>query len=213
MGASAPLLMIPLSTVEKFAYCPRQAYLQRVERVDVVTELLVEGDWLHRRVTGGGVQKRGDLTIHTAVHIQSRGLGVYGQADVVAFKSNRPYPVEYKRGKGRRRFSQHVQLCLQALCLEEMLGVAVPEGAIYHQASKRREVVTLDAALREQVAAVVAAARESLVAHRAPPAQYDDRCRLCSVRAMCLPQADEAGLQRYLARFGQTEGGADAATP
>ncbi len=200
------MLSLPISTVEKFAYCPRQAYLQRVERVDVVTALIVEGDWLHRRVAVGGVEKRGDLVIHTAVQIHSRQLGVHGQADVVAFKSEQPYPVEYKRGKGRRRFSQHLQLCLQALCLEEMLGVAVPEGAIYHQASKRREVVRLDDGLRARVAETVAAARASLSVTRAPAAVHDDRCRLCSVRALCLPQADEAHLQRYLARHGLAAG-------
>lgn len=196
------MLSLPISTVEKFAYCPRQAYLQRVERVDVVTELIVEGGWLHRRVAVGGVEKRGALVVHTAVQIHSRQLGVHGQADVVAFKSDQPYPVEYKRGKGRRRFAQHLQLCLQALCLEEMLGVAVPEGAIYHQASKRREVVTLDAVLRARVIATVAAARAALSAPRAPAAVNDDRCRLCSVRALCLPQADESHLQQYLARHG-----------
>lgn len=195
---------LPISTVEKFAYCPRQAYLQRVERVDVVTDLIVEGAWLHRRVTESGVTQRGDLTVHTAVQLVSRELGVYGQADVVAFTSKQPYPVEYKRGRGRRRFCQHLQLCLQALCLEEMLGVAVPEGAVYHQASKRREVVPLDAVLRAQVVATVTAARTALASSQAPAATHDARCPPCSVRALCLPQAGEAPMQRYLARFGVT---------
>lgn len=119
----------------------------------------------------------------------SHRLGLTGIADVVEFTSDgTPYPVEYKSGCRKRRVADDIQLCAQALCLEEMLNRPVPKGAIFHSASKRRREVTLTPGLRDQVIATIQAVKQ-LLAHQALPAPVNDaRCQDCSLVDACLPQ-------------------------
>jgi CRISPR-associated exonuclease Cas4 len=98
-----------------------------------------------------------------------------------------PFPIEYKRGKRRRWDNDEAQLCAQALCLEEMLGVAVPSGAIFHVKSKRRQVVPFDAALRRKTEDAAVRLHQLLASGLAPPPVVHPKCRQCSLNALCLP--------------------------
>ena len=180
---------IALSAVEHHAYCPRQVYLIHAEGQFAANRFTIEGDHLHRRVVEGEDETRPGVRICRSLHLVCRRLGIRGIADVVEFHGGRPVPVEYKRGGGRGRRCQRVQLVLQALCLEEMLGCAVPEGYIWHGATRRREAIAIDATLRADAEAEVAATRICLARPQAPPAVLDARCDACSLRPLCLPAA------------------------
>ena len=126
--------------------------------------------------------------------LRSERLRLIGKADVVEFHPGAdggdvPFPVEYKRGKRRRWDNDEVQLCAQALCLEEMLGVPVPRGAIFHLKSKRRREVTFDAALRQQTIDTAQRLHSLLAAGITPPPVLKARCRGCSLLDVCMPHA------------------------
>ena len=182
---------IPLSAVERYAFCPRQAYIFHAERQRGENRFTVEGSFIHRRVTEGGEEERGGVWIVRSLHIASRRLGVVGIADVVELREGRPLPVEYKRGGRTGSAFYHVQLCLQALCLEEMLGVEVPVGHIYHDATHQREVVDLDASLRAKTEQTVAEVRALLGRRAAPPARRRRHCEACSLVELCLPRVTD----------------------
>jgi CRISPR-associated exonuclease Cas4 len=130
-------------------------------------------------------------------------LGLIGRADVVEFRGDTPYPVEYKHGPARRGRHADVQVCAQALCLEEMLGVPVPRGAVYHFTSRKRREVTFTPGLRDHVREMIAAARRALQQERLPPPVNDARCRNCSLVQSCMPGvvADEKHLAAQWARL------------
>jgi CRISPR-associated exonuclease Cas4 len=118
--------------------------------------------------------------------VWSERLCIRGKTDLVEFHDGVPYPVEYKLGKRRSRHPG-LQLCAQGLCLEEMLGMAVPRGAIYYHGERRRREVDLDEVLRKETVAIVEAIRETLQAQQLPEAPNDARCRNCSLKTDCLP--------------------------
>lgn len=178
---------LPISTVEKFVFCQRQAYLQWVEQLDAENVYLVEGTLFHKLVQSGRTEERPSHTTTRSIHLVSHELGVYGIADVVEFREGQPFPVEYKRGKGKRRLPQMIQLGLQALCLEEMLGVEVPEAAIFHGGDKRREQVPIDQDLRRQCRDWTQRAHEAMTATRAPAPILTESCPKCSLYDFCLP--------------------------
>ncbi len=109
-----------------------------------------------------------------------------------------PYPVEYKRGRPKRDRCDQVQLCAQALCLEEMLGVSIPEGALYYGQTRRREEVVFDDPLRQQTAAAAKGVHTLLAAGRTPPARRERKCESCSMLSVCLPGAGRASVRSYL---------------
>lgn len=134
-------------------------------------------------------------------------LGLTGRADVVEFwplpdGAEEPRPVDFKRGRAGRWANDHVQLCAQAICLEEMMGVPVRQGSIYHASSRRRTVVHFDASLRRLTVEDIMAVRDLLESRRIPPPIYRPRCHGCSLEPVCLPrQRGEADtFMRYLRR-------------
>ena len=141
--------LVPLSALQHYMHCPRQCALIHVEQVWVESGLTAEGRILHDRVDAGGAEKRRDVKRAFGLPIRCLRLGLVGKADVVEFHRQAggrwlPYPVEHKRGRRKREDWDRVQLCAQALCLEEMLAVPVPEGALFYGKEQRREVVALD---------------------------------------------------------------------
>ena len=200
-GGTAPLPVsdyLPISTIEKYTFCPRQAYLHYREREDAENALITQGRILHRRVTEERGERRGSLRISRSYRLVSHLLGITGIGDVVETRGGTHHPVEYKHGRGKGRTVQHIQLGLQALCLEEMTGTAVPRGAIYHAGSRKREPVPIDAALRAQCREIVEEARSVLAADRAPPARPFSGCRSCSLRDICLPGSAARSARQYL---------------
>lgn len=179
-------LEVPISALEHYSYCPRQCALIHVEQTFDENLYTIRGKLLHERVDAGeGRAERGVKTVRS-MPLWSHTLRLQGKADVVEYRGKEPYPVEYKSGPYRPPHAD-LQLCAQALCLEEMLGVAVPKGAVYSYAERRRHEVDFTAELRAATIAAVAAIRSMLSQQQLPPVVNDNRCRNCSLINSCLP--------------------------
>ncbi len=197
--------LLPMSALEHLAYCPRQCALIHVDGVWSENALTTAGRILHERADSTEATSRPEVQVARSVWLRSDRLGLRGVADVVEFHPSpdgrlRPFPVEYKRGRKARWLGNEAQLCAQAMALEEMLGVAVPEGAIFHGASKRRTVVAIDARLRDETRRLSEALRVMVTTRAMPPPVRDARCDDCSLRAKCVPEVDlgAASLRRAL---------------
>lgn len=186
---------IALSALQHWAYCPRQCGLIHLEQAFDENLHTQRGRALHSQVDQPGLELRRGLRVERALPLWSDALGLIGKADVVEFEPNgTPYPVEYKHGSRHKAADigacDDLQLAAQALCLEEMTERAVPEGALFYATSKRRRVVPITAALREQVRDTAVAVRAMLASGALPPPSQDERrCRGCSLRDRCQPKA------------------------
>ena len=181
---------ISISALQHMLYCPRQCALIHNEQQWAENRFTAEGRILHERVDSGIRERRGDVTTARNVPLRSRRLGVAGFADLVEMHpGNRPYPVEYKRGKPKAHQADEVQLCAQAICLEEMLDTSVPEGALFYGENRRRKVVAFGAELRALTESVAEGARGMLRTGETPPATYEARkCNACSLERICQPR-------------------------
>lgn len=176
-----------ISALEHYSYCPRQCALIHVEQTFDENMFTIRGRLMHERVdSGDGAAQRGVPTWR-GIALWSERYGLRGKADAVELHDGVPYPVEYKHGR-RHGIHTDIQLCAQALCLEEMLGVAVPRGAIYYGAQRRRHEIAFDGALRARTLALADALRAMLRDQRLPDAPNDERCPACSLINACLPQ-------------------------
>ncbi len=198
-------LDVPISAIEHFSYCPRQCALIHVEQTFEENVYTVRGQLAHQRVDGGEQENRPGIRVLRGLPLWSEQLGLRGKADVVEFAAEKPpFPVEYKVGR-RRPPHADLQLCAQALCLEEMLNTDVPSGAIYSHAERRRYQVRITDDLRQRTIEIVGQIREQLQQQLLPPAVDDARCPPCSLVHGCLPQvsahpARTRGLQGVLFR-------------
>lgn len=194
---------IPLSALQHWCYCPRQCALIHVEQVFADNLYTLRGQALHKRVDDPGCEIREGLRVERALPLFNDRLGLVGKADVVEFLlDGTPYPVEYKHGSRHKRADiaacDDVQLAAQALCLEEMFGRPVAEGALYYATSRRRRIVAIDADLRERTLAAIDGVRR-LLAHSTLPAPLaDEHCRACSLRDLCQPEALRANAGRSI---------------
>lgn len=186
---------IPLSALQHASYCLRQAALIHLERIWAENRFTAEGQVLHAVVDkGGGRLARGVRRV-MALPISSKRLNITGIADMVEFHPQAdgidlPYPVEYKRGKPKLHRADEVQLCAQGLCLEEMIGVAVPEGALFYAETRRRLAVPFDAELRRLTEETVMALADVFASRvTPPPTPLRQRCRACSLIELCRPEA------------------------
>jgi CRISPR-associated exonuclease Cas4 len=184
---------IPLSALQHYLFCPRQCALIHVERLWAENVLTAEGRILHEQSDKPGQASRGERRIVQSMPIRSRALGIAGVADVVeltrAGKGWRPYPIEYKRGRPKSHRADEVQLCAQALCLEEMFSTTVPEGALFYGKTRRRQAVAFDEELRALTREVADETRNLLAAGRTPPPIYEaKRCETCSLKELCQPK-------------------------
>jgi CRISPR-associated exonuclease Cas4 len=179
--------LIPISALQHYLFCPRQCALIHVEQLWAEDGATAEGRVLHERVDAGGFETRPGLRVERSIALRSVALGVTGKADVVEFpRGAGPVPVEYKRGKPKPHRADEVQLCAQALCLEEMFGVVVPAGALFY-GTTRRTPVAFDPALRALTAQIAADARAMIAAQRTPPPVLMRACRSCSLLDACQP--------------------------
>jgi len=196
--------LLPLSALQHWAYCPRQCGLIHLEQAFDDNLHTLRGQAIHRQVDTPGMELRGGLRIERALPVWSEALGLIGKADVVEFEPDgTPYPVEYKHGSRHKASDiaacDDVQLAAQALCLAEMTGHAVNEGALYYASSKRRRVVVIDEALRGRVRTILIEVRRMLATGTLPSPTTDARrCRGCSLHDRCQPEA--IGRMRELAR-------------
>lgn len=190
---------IMVSALEHWSYCHRQCALIHVEQTFDENLYTMRGRKVHEQVDQvESVTERG-VRVERAMLIWNRRLGLIGKADVVEFHADVPYPVEYKHGSRRQREHDDLQLCAQAMCLEEMTGQAVPRGAIFHHKSRRRREVRFTPSLRTQVEETVTAIRVLLASKRLPPSVNDRRCEKCSLKEACMPQVrEEPGREKRL---------------
>ncbi len=189
---------IQLSALQHWAYCPRQCALIHVEQAFAENLFTLRGQALHTRVDDPGFEMRDGLRVERALPLFCDRLGLSGKADVVEFMpDDTPYPVEYKHGSRSKRGDiaacDDIQLAAQAICLEEMFGTAVREGALYYATSRRRRIVRIDNGLRYAVEETTAAVRALLASGSIPTPRNDERCRACSLRDICQPEALSAG--------------------
>lgn len=185
---------LPLSALQHWAYCPRQCALIHVEQAFDDNVHTLRGQAVHGVIDKPGVETRAGIRSVRALPVWSDRLGLIGKADVVEFDANgSPYPVEYKHGARRKSpriaACDDLQLAAQAICLEEMTGDSVPEGAIFYASSKRRRAVPITVALRSKVESTAIAVRSLLMTERLPPPVSDARCRACSLIERCQPEA------------------------
>lgn len=199
---------IYLSRLQHYLYCPRQFALIELENLWIENQFTAEGKVLHQRVDQPDKTKRGDIRTVRSLRLSHNALGIEGVADVVEYhlRSNsnggvQVYPIEYKRGRPKANQADEVQLCAQALCLEEMEGTAVPEGALFYGAIRRRHRVGFDAALRRLTLQTIQACRDIVQSKITPKAVYQARkCHNCSLIEQCHPQDFTRSASAWLAQ-------------
>jgi CRISPR-associated exonuclease Cas4 len=191
--------LLPLSALQHLLFCERQCALIHIEQAWVENLYTAEGRIMHAKVDNVGGMSRGEIRTATTVALQSLRLGLVGKADVVEFHRQngtcgdgdviwRPFPVEYKRGRPKNQDWDKVQLCAQAICLEEMLGVSAKTGAIFYGKTRRRVSVVFDADLRAKTEETAIRLHTLIQQQRTPPPIYSVSCESCSFVESCLPQ-------------------------
>ncbi|KQT50834.1 CRISPR-associated protein Cas4 [Aureimonas sp. Leaf454] len=185
---------IPLSALQHAVYCLRQAALIHLERMWADNRFTAEGTVMHLATDRPGQRRIKGVRRVSALPVASARLGIAGVADLVEFLPSPggevARPVEFKRGKPKAHRADAVQLCAQGLCLEEMTGHGVPEGALFYGETKRRVEVVFDAPLRALTEATIAELHDVFSAGRTPkPTPHASRCRACSLIDLCRPKA------------------------
>ncbi len=182
-----------LSALQHYAYCPRQFALIHIEQVWEENRFTAEGRVLHERVDSGIAEQRRSTRYERSVLLQSQRFRLTGKMDLLEIEEDDPpryFPVEYKRGKPKVEAWDRIQLCAQALCIEEMRSVQVSEGAIWYWEVRKREPVVIDGVLRAATIAVIEGAHALLASgHTPPPIEDKKRCRACSLVDLCEPEA------------------------
>ena len=179
-----------LSALQHWSYCPRQCALIHVEQAFDENVFTMRGNAAHDRVDDPGFETFEGVRAERALPVWSDRLGLIGKCDVVEFHPDgHIYPVEYKHGKKREKSHDDIQLAAQAMCLEEMTGKTITHGAIYHHGSRRRREVVITQELRDKVIDTVSAIRAMMASGKLPPPANDARCKECSLKEICQPQA------------------------
>ncbi len=209
--------LLPISALQHLLFCERQCALIHVERLWVENRFTIEGKQLHEKAHEAPSESRPGVRIVRGLPLRSLRLGLVGIADVVEFhrsqhgseldlttSSNgdivsplsqeytanppgRPFPVEYKRGKPKSDDSDKVQLCAQALCLEEMFGVSIEQGALFYGRPRRRQEVAIATQLRRTTEEAARRLRELVTSRVTPTAKKQAKCRRCSMLGLCMP--------------------------
>ena len=211
---------LQLSGIQHFSFCRRQWALIHLEQQWAENLRTVEGDLLHERAHDESfAEKRGNTLTVRGLRIQSPNLGISGSCDVVEFLRDengvslagregrwRPYPVEYKRGTSKETDADRLQLCCQALCLEEILCCEIPEGALFYGETRRRECVELTDELRAEARAMLAEMHEYQKRGYTPKVKPGTHCRACSLNELCLPKlCKNPSAKAYLSAALETE--------
>lgn len=193
---------LPISMLNQLEYCARRFWLMYVQGEMEVNAAVLEGTYQHERVHTAGRDQAGDRTTSRRVYVYSERLRLSGFIDVIEEVAGELVPVEHKHGRMGRWLNDHVQLCAQALCLEERIGRPVRRGCIFYIGSRRRVEVALDAGLRARTEAAVARAFDLAAADRIPPPEQPrPKCRDCSLEPICLPREVQVLAQLTEARL------------
>ena len=212
--------LLMLSGIQHFAFCQRQWALIHIEQQWEENSLTLQGNWLHRNVDNPYAMERNkDTVLLRSVAVVSYRLGMYGIADLIEFtpsttKDNAmvlpkyngfwlPYPIEYKHGRPKEDETDEVQLCAQAMCLEEMYNIAVSKGAFYYGQTKHRLEVTFTNALRQRVEEYASQMHRLYESGITPKADYESKCRSCSIINQCFPARHACNARQYLNQLQQ----------
>jgi len=181
--------LIPISSLQHFVFCPRQCALAYIENVWDENVLTVQGENLHRKAHLPGVETRPGLKKTFDMPLRSLNFGIVGKADVILkFDESTYVPLEYKHGKPKVKEMDTVQLCAQALCLEEMKGITIEKGLIYYFGIKKRVEVAIDNELRYKTVKAIEGVRKLFETDKTPLPIYSKRCKSCSLYNECLPR-------------------------
>ncbi len=202
---------VMLSALQHYGFCPRQCALIHLNQEWAENVLTTQGQQLHECADRPGLESRGDSRIVRAVPLASRALGLAGRADVVEFIRDdcgvtvrdwpgrwRSVPIEYKRGRPKRDHCDDLQLCAQAMCLEEMFGCSIPAAALFYGQTRRRHQVELGAELRALVRETAEAIHAMLSSGQMPTAKREPKCKNCSLLSICLPVARKQAAPAWL---------------
>jgi CRISPR-associated exonuclease Cas4 len=206
--------LLPLSALQHLLFCERQCALIHIEQQWDENLYTAEGRIMHERVDSGRAESRKNLRMEFGMPLRSLRLGLVGKADVVEFHrvvgkdaANQqrndiwqPFPVEYKRGRPKKDDSDRVQLCAQAICLEEMFSLEVPRGAMFYGKTRRRLDIAFDPELRQKTESTAASLHELFDNQKTPAPVYTKKCDRCSFLDSCMPKAvgDRKSALRYL---------------
>jgi CRISPR-associated exonuclease Cas4 len=195
---------IMLSALQHYQFCPRQCALIHIEQQWSENRFTAEGNILHDKVDSKRSERQGSIRIIRTLPICSRLYGLSGQADVVEFHDDGTvFPVEYKRGRPKQDHCDEVQLCAQALCLEEMLDVNIDTGALFYGQKKRRREIPFDPELRVLTQQIITATHQLISSGETPAAAYCKKCDSCSLFHLCLPKscAESRSVDHYLQKM------------
>lgn len=198
---------IQISALQHYIFCPRQCGLIHIDEVWQDNLFTVRGDILHEKVDTESDETRGDLKIVRGLRIHSYKYGLVGKCDVVEFNENKKivFPIEYKAGEPKEDISDKVQLCAQALCLEEMLNTQIKKGGFYYGKIRRRIVVDLENDLRDQTLMIIQKVRSIIESKKVPIEEYSKKCRNCSLINICQPKAlYKSKVQKYISELFET---------
>lgn len=193
--------LIPISALQHYDYCPRQCALIHIERIWSENYWTAQGKVLHQRTDEGKAEQRNDTRVERSVAVINRRLGIQGKLDVleINLKDKSYTPVEYKRGKPKTTLCDKVQLCAQAMCLEEMRDTSIPRAAIWYWQVRQREWVELDDALRAETERIIQDVHRLFRERRIPAPVYGSHCSACSLLDDCQPRAVERDMtDQYL---------------
>lgn len=187
--------LIQLSALQHIIFCERQCALIHIEQIWSENLFTAEGRIMHDKADSNKFESRGNVRIDYSVPLRSLRLGLIGKADVVEFHRQEdgawlPFPVEYKRGKPKMDDCDKVQLCAQAICLEEMLNIEIKEGALFYGQTRRREDVSFDTTLRQETENTARKVHELIEAGLTPKAEYSKKCKQCSLLNLCMPKVN-----------------------
>lgn len=189
--------LIPISALQHLIFCERQWALIHLEQVWEENRLTAEGNQLHETVDVPKSLTRNNTRIARSLRLRSLKLGITGVADVVEFHQSDvnhqwiPYPIEYKKGKPKKDLSDVTQLCAQALCLEEMLNIHIPEGAMFYGELNRRVDVAFDEELRTNTVNMIQRLHTLSKTRKTPPAIFEKKCHNCSLINSCMPSSTD----------------------
>lgn len=181
---------MPISALQHMLYCPRQCALIHIERQWVENRYTAEGRILHEHTDIGGYEFRKGMRVERSVPLRSSRLGISGIADIIELRDGEPpHLVEYKRGRPKAHRADEVQLCAQALCLEEMMNLSIPKGALFYGKNRRRKVVVFDVQLRALTEQVIVDTSDMLISGNTPaPVYSSQKCNACSLQEICSPR-------------------------
>jgi len=196
--------LLPISALQHIVFCERQCALIHLEQVWIENQFTAEGRLLHERTHSQESENRRKKHTERGMPIRSLELGISGMADIIEYnENNMPYPIEYKRGRPKVKNMDEIQLCAEAMCIEEMIGVRLNEGALFYGKTRRRKTIIFNDELRTQTKNAAKRLHELISKGTTPSPIYTQKCRRCSFYDLCKPKffSKKHNVEQYIKRM------------